>query len=174
MGRDCRSGNRGGARGRPYPGRQATTKGQAIQEGPKGPQVQEGQEEGRQEEPKGPKGQEGQEVQEVPTTTTTRRQEVPKGPQGRQEVQEGQEEQEASKGPKVSKEPQVSKEPKGPTIPQVNIMFLMFDYDPSVVHSASYNSPWEIFGRRNEVMFMQMQHDDTNGSNDELNQEPDV
>ena len=32
------------------------------------------------------------------------------------------------------------------------------DYDPSVVHSASYNSPMEIFGRRNEVMFMQMQH----------------
>merc|ERR1712071_629098 len=98
--RDCRSGNRGGARGRPYPGRQATTKGQAIQEGPKGPQVQEGQEEGQE-------GKEGQEVQEVPTRTTTRRQEVPKGPQVRQE-------------------PQVSKEPKGPTIPQVKIMILMF------------------------------------------------
>jgi len=32
------------------------------------------------------------------------------------------------------------------------------DYDPSMVYSASYNSPWEIFGRHNEVMFMQMQH----------------
>jgi len=32
------------------------------------------------------------------------------------------------------------------------------DYDPSIVYSASYNSPWEIFGRHNEVMFMQMQH----------------
>jgi len=32
------------------------------------------------------------------------------------------------------------------------------DYDPSTVYSASYNSPWQIFGRHNEVMFMQMQH----------------
>lgn len=33
------------------------------------------------------------------------------------------------------------------------------DYDPSMVYSASYNSPWEIFNRRNDVMFMQqMQH----------------
>ena len=32
------------------------------------------------------------------------------------------------------------------------------DYDPSMVYSASYNSPWQIFGRQNDVMFMQMQH----------------
>merc|ERR1712071_413317 len=43
--------NRGGARARAYPRRQATTKGQARQEGPKGLKVQEGQEEGCQEVP---------------------------------------------------------------------------------------------------------------------------
>merc|ERR1712133_201279 len=29
------------------------------------------------------------------------------------------------------------------------------DYDPMMVYSASYNHPFEVIGRRNEVMFMQ-------------------
>merc|ERR1712002_75349 len=31
------------------------------------------------------------------------------------------------------------------------------DYDPMLVYSASYNAPFEVIGRRNEVMFMQKQ-----------------
>lgn len=31
------------------------------------------------------------------------------------------------------------------------------DYDPTTVYSASYNSPWQIFGRQNDVMFAKIQ-----------------
>merc|ERR1711962_1066088 len=31
------------------------------------------------------------------------------------------------------------------------------DYDPMMVYSASYNHPFDVFNRRNEVMFMQKQ-----------------
>merc|ERR1712071_583656 len=97
--RDHRSGNRGGARARAYPRRQAPTKGQARQEGPKGPKVQEGQAKGCQEGTKGPQ--------------------EPKEPQ----VEEGQEVAKGPKEPQASKEPKVSKDPKEP---QVNCLMCIF------------------------------------------------